>query len=301
MGKINRTKNKLSVVLSSLVLSAITTLPSIACSHEWQWGGKLDLTRGVANIDGAGGGGLATWALITGNETTDGVGGELSATYVTLPDYTARVFGGGVGLFDRAEITVAEASFDTGATGAKLGLGKGFTFDQTIVGAKVRLFGDAVYDQDRWLPQVSAGVQYKTNDQHAIVRAVGADDSQGLDYYVAATKILLDQSLVLDATVRATRANQFGFLGFGGDKNGGYTAQFEGSAAYLVTPQLALGGEYRTKPDNLGFAREDAAFDVFAAYVVTRAVSVTLAYVDLGDIATFRKQRGAYLSLQAGF
>src|ERR1700743_3513855 len=187
MDQNNPAKNNLSVVLSSLLLSATATIPSMVCAHEWQWGGKLDLTRGVANMEGAGGGALATWALITGNETSDGVGGELSATYVTLPDYTARVFGGGVGLFDRAEVTVAEASFDTGATGAKLGLGKGFTFDQTVVGAKVRLFGDAVYDQDRWLPQVSAGVQYKTNDQHAIVRAVGADDSEGLDYYVAAT------------------------------------------------------------------------------------------------------------------
>ena len=301
MGRNAQTANKLSVEFAALLIAGLGILPGAANAHEWQWGGKLDLTRGVANVEGAGGGGLATWALITGNETTDGVGGELSATYVSLPDYTARVFGGGVGLFDRAEITVAEASFDTGATGAKLGLGKGFTFDQTIVGAKVRLFGDAVYDQDRWLPQVSVGVQYKVNDQHAIVRAVGADDSQGVDYYVAATKILLDQSLVLDATVRATRANQFGFLGFGGDRNGGYTAQFEGSAAYLVTSRLALGGEYRTKPDNLGFAREDAAFDLFAAYAVTHAVSVTAAYVDLGDIATFRNQNGVYLSLQAGF
>src|SRR6185312_14598037 len=157
-------------------------------AREWQWGGKLDLTRGVANVEGAGGGGLATWALITGNETRDGIGGELSATYVSLPDFSARVFGGGVGFFDRAEVTLARASFDTGATGAKLGLGKGFTFDQTILGAKLRLVGDAVYDQDRWLPQISAGLQYKANDQGAVVRAVGADHDKDVDLYVAATK-----------------------------------------------------------------------------------------------------------------
>ncbi|MGZ3275198.1 MAG: DUF3034 family protein [Caulobacteraceae bacterium] len=270
-------------------------------AHEWQWGGKLDLTRGVANVEGAGGGGLATWALITGNETRDGIGGELSATYVGLPAYSVRVFGGGVGFFDRVEATVARATFDTGATGAKLGLGRGFTFDQTVVGAKLRLLGDAVYDQSSWLPQVAAGVQYKANDRGAIVRAVGADHDKDVDVYVAATKILLDQSLVLSATVRATRANQFGFLGFGGDKNRGYSGEFEGSAAYLVTSKLAVGGEYRSKPDNLGFAREDGAFDLFAAYAVTKTLSVTAAYVDLGDIATFRRQRGAYISLQAGF
>ena len=280
---------------------AALALPGAALAHEWQWGGKLDLTRGVANVEGAGGGGLATWALITGNETRDGIGGELSATYVGLPNYSARVFGGGVGFFDRVEATVARASFDTGATGAKLGLGRGFTFDQTIVGAKVRLLGDAVYGQTSWLPQVSAGLQYKANDQGAIIRAVGGDHDKDVDYYVAASKILLQQSLVLSGAVRMTRANQFGFLGFGGDKNRGYSTEFEGSAAYLVTSRLAVGGEFRSKPDNLGFAKEDDAFDLFAAFALTKTLSVTAAYVDLGDIATFRRQHGAYVSLQAGF
>lgn len=281
--------------------TASLAVPAAAFAHEWQWGGKLDLTRGVANVEGAGGGGLATWALITGNETRDGIGGEASATYVGLPDYSVRVFGGGVGLFNRAEATVARASFDTGRTGAKLGLGKGFTFNQTIVGAKLRLLGDAVYGQNSWLPQVAAGLQYKTNDKGAVVRAVGGRDDAGVDYYVAATKILLGQSLILNGTVRETRANQFGFLGFGGDRRGGYTTQFEGSAAYLVSPRLALGGEYRSKPDNLGFAREQGAYDLFAAYALTKTFSVTAAYVGLGDIATFRNQNGVYISLQAGF
>ena len=287
--------------LSAPLLLSIALLSGHAQAHEWAWGGKLDLTRGVANVEGAGGGGLATWALITGNETRDGVGGEVSGTYVSLPNYSVRAFGAGVGLFDRIEATVSRASFDTGATGAKLGLGRGFTFNQTIVGGKLRLIGDALYGQDSWMPQVSAGLQYKANDKGAIVRAVGGKDDTGVDYYVAATKILLDQSLVLSGAVRETRANQFGFLGFGGDKNSGYSAQFEGSAAYLVSRRLAVGAEYRSKPDNLGFAREDAALDVFAAYAVTHALSITVAYVDLGDIATFRRQRGAYVSLQAGF
>jgi hypothetical protein len=283
-------------------LGLLSALLAVAArAHEMDWGGKLDLTRGVTNVDGAGGGGLATWALITGNETSDGVGGEVSGTYVSLPDYSLREFGAGVGLFDRFEATVSRQSFDTGATGAKLGLGKGFTFDQTVVGAKVRLAGDAVYAQDSWLPQIAAGVQYKVNDKTAIVHAIGAKDDQGTDFYVAATKILLDQSLVLNGTVRETRANQFGFLGFGGDKDSGYSTQFEGSAGYLLSRQLLMGAEYRTKPDNLGFAREDAAYDVFAAFALTHVLTVTAAYVDLGDIATFRHEHGAYISLQAGF
>ena len=46
-----------------------------------------------------------------------------------------------------------------------LGLGEGFKFDQDIFGAKVKLIGDAVYDQDSWLPQIAAGAQYKHNDR----------------------------------------------------------------------------------------------------------------------------------------
>ena len=55
------------------------------------------------------------------------------------------------------------------------------------------------------------------------------------------------------------------------------------------------------KPDNLRFAREDDAYDLFAAWAVTRNVTLTAAYVDLGSIATSRKQRGLFASLQAGF
>ena len=285
----------------SAVIAAMSATAGAAQAHDWQWGGKLDLTRGVAGVEGAGGGGLATWALITGNETRDGIGGEVSATYVGLPNYSLQAYGAGVGLFDRIEATVSRASFDTGATGGKLGLGRGFAFDQTIVGGKLRLVGDAVYGQSSWLPQVSAGLQSKTNDRPAVVGLLGARTAQDVDYYLAATKILLDQSLLLNATVRETRANQFGFLGFGGDRSDAYSAQFEGSAAYLVSSRLAMGAEYRTKPDNLGFAREDNAYDLFAAFALTRSLSITAAYVDLGDIATFRRQRGAYLSLQAGF
>ena len=264
-------------------------------------GGKLLLTRGVASLEGSGGGGLATWALITGNETDAGIGAEAHATYVHTGAYDLRSFGGAVGMFDRLEFSYARQSFDTGDTGGKLGLGNGFTFDQDVVGVKVRVLGDAVYGQDSWLPQVAVGAQYKHNDRGAIVRAVGGRDDDGADFYVAATKVLLDKNLVLDATVRFTKANQTGLLGYGGDRSDGYSAQFEGSAGYLVNRRLLVGAEYRTKPDNLGFAKENDWYDVFAAYAVNHNLSVTAAYANLGDIATFRDQRGVYLSLQAAF
>ncbi len=289
------------VGLTAAIVAGVWLGAEAARAGEYVWGGKLDLTRGVSEVEGAGGGGLASWALITGNETDDGIGGEANATYVSLPNYSLRAYGVGVGLYDRAELTYEGQDFDTGKTGARLGLGRGFTFHQDVIGAKVRLFGDAVYDQDRWLPQVAVGAQYKINNRAAIIHAVGGRDASGVDVYASATKLLLGSNLLLDATVRLTRANQFGLLGFGGDRNNGYKAEFEGSAGYLVCRHLLVGAEYRTKPNNLGFAREEDAYDAFAAVALNKTLSITAAYVDLGDIATLPRQRGVYVSLQAGF
>lgn len=264
-------------------------------------GGKLLLTGGVTNVEGAGGGGIASWATITGYETVDGLGANVHATRVSLPDYDFRAYGASLGYRDRIEVSYTRQAFDTGSAGAKLGLGSGFTFHQDIVGVKLRVAGDAIYDQDTWAPQVAVGVQFKHNDRGAVVKAIGGKDDSGVDYYVAATKVLLNQSLVLDGTLRATKANQTGLLGFGGGKTDDYSLQVEGSAGLLVTKRLLIGAEYRTKPDNLVGLKEDDWMDVFAAYAVNKHLSITAAYADLGAVATFKGQRGLYLSLQAGF
>ncbi len=287
--------------LLTLIATGAQASPKHLSLSDLRWSGKLLLTGGVSNVEGAGGGGLATWATTTGYGARDGVGGNVHATAVHLPDYDLRSYGAAVGLFDRLELSYARQDFDTGATGAALGLGKGFTFRQDVVGAKLVVAGDAIYDQDHLLPQIAVGAQYRRNHEDGVVAAVGGSDNEGVDYYVAATKLILDKSLLLNATLRFTKANQFGLLGFGGAGHDGHTAQVEGSIAWLASPKLAFGAEYRTKPDNLAFAREQDAFDVFAAYAVSKHLSITAAYVDLGDIATVRNQRGPYLSLQAGF
>lgn len=287
--------------MAACALLALGLAGEAAQAAELETGGKLLLTGGVSALEGGAGGGLSTWALIGGNETSRGIGGTAHVTYVNVPDYELRSIGGAVGLFDRVELSLAHQEFDTGATGAKLGLGKGFTFKQDIVGVKIRVLGDAVYAQDTWLPQIAVGVQAKQNNQTAIIHAVGGQSDTGIDYYAAATKLLLNESLVLNGTVRLTKANQTGLLGFGGDKNDRYKPQFEGSVGYLVSKRVLVGAEYRTKPDNLGFAKENDWADVFVAYAFSKTLSVTAAYADLGDIATFKNQRGLYLSLQAGF
>ena len=283
-----------------LAAVALSASPAVA-EHEGRAGGKLLLTDGVSTVEGSAGGGLATWALIAGEETVDGIGGSAHVTYVPLADFSLTSYGAALGVHDRVELSYAHQRFDTRKVGAALGLGRGFTFGQDVFGAKLRVLGEAVYDQDSMMPQVSVGVQYKHADRSAVIHAVGGAHASGTDFLVSATKLLLRRSLVLGGSLRATKANQFGLLGFGGDRHNGYSLQAEGSAGLLISRRLVAGVEVRSKPDNLGFAREDAAYDGFVAYAVARRVSVTAAYVDLGSIATVKGQRGAFLSLQGSF
>ncbi len=266
-------------------------------SHAFETSGKILLTAGVSQIEGAAGGGLAPWAVIGGYGTEDEFGASAFHTNVNTKDYTLETAGALIGIYDQIEVSYAKQSFNT----QSLGLGQNFRLVQNVFGVKVKLIGDAVLEQDRLIPQVAVGVQYKQNEQGTIVKSVGAKDESGYDYYVSATKILLDQSLLYTLNIRATKANQLGILGYGGDKNNNYQFKLEGSLAYLLCQTLAIGYEYRQKPNNLSFAEEKDWQDIFLAWSPTKNISLTLAYAKLGDIAGQKDQNGLYSSLQVGF
>lgn len=293
--------SRLSLVLTSLALGT-TTAPAFSQDGDGLFNlsgpssGRLLLTGGVSQVEGSAGGGLTPWALIAGYGTENQIGGAGYFTRVETDDYSLESYGVQVGIFNRVELSISQQSFNLEDVGVALGLGPEYDIDVTTYGAKVRLFGDAVLEQDSWIPQVSVGIQYKDNAQDALVQSLGADDGDGLDVYLSATKLYLDQSLLLNATVRMTQANQFGILGFDED----YSVEFEASAAYLINRFLAVGAEYRTKPDNLAIAAEGDAFDVFVAWAPTKNVSATLAYVDLGNIV-MGDQTGVYASLNFSF
>ncbi len=285
-----------------LIVAAVTAVSfaSPASAGEGRAGGKLLLTNGVTTIEGSSGGGISTWALIAGNETRDGIGGSAHASLIVLPDYRWTSYGAAIGLKDRIELSYARQNLDTRDVGAKLGIGRGYTLNQDVFGAKLKLAGDAVYGSP-YLPQIAVGVQYKHNLDAPITRAVGAAHAEGVDFYVSATKLFLRQSVLVGAAARLTNANQNGLLGFGGDRSAGRSVQFEGSLGYQFSRRFVAGGEYRTKPDNLGFARENDWATAYAAYALSRNFTATVAYVDLGSVATAKHQRGAFLSLQAAF
>ena len=269
--------------------------------------GKLLLTAGFNDADGAGGGGLVPLAFITGYGTSDSWGANAHLTYAPVRDFDFKAYGIGVGFFDRIEATYTRQDFE--ATGTAL---NGVKVSQDVFGLKVKLVGDAVYQQDSWLPQLAAGVQFKHQRgiEHAGAlvspKQLGAKDEDGTDFYLAASKILLGQSLLLNATARYTEANQLGLLGFSGDRNDGYKLEFAGSAAYVLTRKLAVGVEYRDKPHNLSVDDEDAAWTVFVAWAPIRTVSFVGAYLNLGSVlapvtGVTADQDGPYVSVQVGF
>ena len=83
--------------------------------------------------------------------------------------------------------------------------------------------------------------------------------------------------------------------------HGRHSLQFEGSAVYLLSRAFAVGVDYRTKPDNLAFAKEEDAMAAYLVWLPSKNVTLTAAAVDLGDIALQGRQQGLYLSLQVGF
>ncbi len=304
--------------ISTAIVASAAALAGF-CTTAQADTGKLLLTGGVSSVDGAAGGGLTPWAVIGSNATEGEIGASAFVSTAGTRDYGLKVYGAAVGINDLIELSLAQQDFDTRGTGTALGL-PGLHLKQTIVGAKLRVAGDAVLDSDTFMPQIAVGLQYKTLGSTGLdgtLTALGAKRS-GVDVYVSATKLFLAQGILVNATLRATKANQNGLLGYGatlGGAKNGYTLQPEFSVAYLVNKNVAIGAEYRFMRNRLAQAGAAAGLgdglratdwkDVFIAWAPSKNVSLTLAYVDLGLIVPAatqsRRQTGYYLSAQVAF
>ncbi|HEY6618198.1 MAG TPA: DUF3034 family protein [Steroidobacteraceae bacterium] len=278
---------------------AVFSLCCVLAGQNTAAGDRLQWTGGVTEIEGSAGGGLVPWALIGGLETNTEIGATAFVDHASTADFNLRSAGASLDLHDRVEISVARQRFDAGS------VNPGLTLGQDILGVKVHLVGDAVFAPDEYLPQIAVGAQWKHSlDFAEVPRAVGAASGEDVEFYLAATKLYFDaiagRNVILDATLRRTRANQFGLLGFGGN-NSAYTLRPELSAAMFLSDQILLGAEYRSKPDNLKPFREDSARDFFVAWGPLRNVTFTTAWTDLGRIAGKSPQSGIYASLWVGF
>ncbi|HEY1077103.1 MAG TPA: DUF3034 family protein [Fontimonas sp.] len=343
-----KTGNKARRWCASLLVAA-AALSSEAAWADLYNDGKVFLTGGVFTVDGAGGGGAVPWATITGYETRDGINGGVGFTYANLPALQLTVIGASVGFYDRFELSYAQhdlslnlSNLDTVALAAEAaGLELGTnpwnsTLKMDVYGAKLRLFGDAVYTADSWIPQVAIGGLYKENNSEDLVATLGAADNKDWEAYVAATKVLFRWSTLINVTARYTSANEIGLTGFGvcdgGNCENEKEVRWEASVAHLLAKNTAIGFEYQQHGDNLdgksvniggldlsgltdllggvgvsGLAgaltqkKEGDWKDIFFAYAPNKNLSFVLAYLMLGNISVAPDQNGFYMSMHATF
>jgi hypothetical protein len=265
-------------------------LLALACTCQcYAAEGKLIGTAGLSQVEGSGGGGIVPWATLSGYDSRDQFSVSAFTTQVDVDDYRLNVLGVSASFYDRVEVSAAQHRFDLKTLGGEI--------KQNIFGVKYKIYGDVVYS--KW-PQISAGLQYKQLEDKAIANALGADETSGTDFYIAATKVHLGAiggyNAVWNITARATKANEMGLLGFGSANQDSYEIMLEASAGILFSRNLAVGVEFRQKPDNLGLG-EDNWQDFFISYIPSKSFNITLAWADLGRIAGADGQKGLYVSL----
>lgn len=295
-------------------------------------GSRLIASGGITGFEGTAGGGITPWAFIGGYTSKEEISYSANVQYLSLNDYSLTTAGASISLFDRVEISVQRQRLDISAgltsnvfallTEGAVTNANSATIEQDIVGAKVKLFGDGVFTQNSWGPQVAIGAQYKKNrdfdsslslpdgtvplPEIGVPLLLGAKDDSGTDVYVSATKLWLGTpsgyNLLTNLTARYTKANVFGLLGFGTEENDNAKLEWEGSLALLISPTTAIGTEFRTQTNRLGgLAEEDTVVDAFIAYFPNKSISITAAYVDLGNLPLQESSSGFYLSVNGNF
>lgn len=262
---------------------------------------RLLATGGASTIEGAAGGGIVPMAVLAGYGAQEEQGAVAFGSYVDTGDYQLEVVGGAWSWRNRIELSFAQQKLTHDSLTAALSLPTD-SISQRIISAKVRVVGDLIYTP---MPQISVGVQHKKNLDFLVPGAVGAKKDSGTDMNLTATKLILggffNRNLLLNANLRYTNANQTGLVGFGGDKNDDKELLPEVSAGVLLNRHWLLGTEYRQKPNNLSFIKEDDWQTVFVGWFPNKRIALVAAYVDLGEVATFKDQTGWYLSLQGSF
>ncbi len=280
-----------------VVLRCVLALALLASCATVSAGGQLLATGGLTQLEGSAGGGLVPWAALAGYGTAAETGATAFISHVNVSDYQLNAAGAAVTVRNRLELSAARQVLTQSRGAGPLG----DSLAQDVFGAKLRLAGDLVYTG---VPQISAGIQYKRNHGDALGDALGAQRLADWDAYLAVSRLFLGaafgRNVLLNATVRGTRANELGLLGFGGPGSDSHTPRFEGSAALFLDRRTAIGYEYRAKPDNLGLGESDW-HDLFIAYFPSKSLGLAAALTDLGRIGGVPGQQGLYLSAQGSF
>ena len=162
-------------------------------------------------------------------------------------------------------------------------------------------------------PAITLGLQGKFNDGISEIdqrlggalTGIGLRHSVGVDFVGTATKLFakgFGRPLILTAGLRASAADQLGYVGFGD----AYRPSFEVNAVYLIRDNIGLAFEYRQKRNafnNIGtlVRKEDDWFTAGAAYVFNNHSSVTAGYGHFGNVLNTVENYGWALSAKYEF
>ncbi len=258
----------------------------------------------ITNIDGQAGGGLVPWALLSSGPT-------VAITHLGTQNLGVDSVAINTSFANRVEVSYARNLLDV--TGSALGNASNHAVVDNI-GVKVKLndMGDA-------MPQFAIGAVNKRASGSLINNVIATPGSgintSATDVYGAVSKIVKigGKTVLLNGVLRASKANQLGFLGFGGGNTAGaktgYTVKPELSAEMFAAENVVFGAEYRAQPINGApgntVLTQDAAYDVHIVYVANKNFTLTAAYANLGRVAPAvngtNRQNGMFVQGQVNF
>lgn len=301
-------------------------------AHAHSKDSRLIMSGGINSFEGTAGGGITPWALIAGYGSEEEFDLTGNGQILDVGRYKLSTAGITVAAWDRVELSIQRQSLAVSdavlsdafslLTDGAISEAHSTDIEQDIVGLKIKLFGDAIFADYASLPQVSLGLQHKKNrDMNTslaifdgstplpglgVPRVLGAKVDEGIDIYLSASKIWLGAAggshILGNFTLRATRANAFGLLGFESVNDSSYDLEYEGSLAVIPSESWVTGMEFRTQSNRLGvLAPEKTVWDIFVAWFPSKHFSATLAWVDLGTLPFEDDANGIYLSLSGNF
>ena len=258
------------------------------------------------NIEGEGGGGISPWAyLINPPEKGKMIGKPSIAAWQWIGNgYNFTFQSIAMNLFNRVELGFGVMDLDISEMRDDLFSATTLDLNEDHVRvfhihAKVLALNESEY-----IPAVAFSAGYKWNTEMdeldkrlgGVFSSIGYDNDSSAEFTAVATKTIpWAIPTIVSAGVRLSRGHQLGLLGFSNK----WSANFESTIAILPSEKVAVGFEYKQKPDrmqslgSLGLNtgrqqdftfREDDFIDWFFCYMPTSKLSFIIAWATIGNV-----------------
>jgi Protein of unknown function (DUF3034) len=260
----------------------------------------------ITDVEGQAGGGLVPWALLSSGPT-------IALSHLTTPDLNVNTIGINTSFSNMVEVSYGRAMLNDGGGVGSAALAGQNTDAVDNLGVKVKL-----NDMSDTMPQFAVGLVYK-NTSGPLMDFLNTNlgiKKTGTDVYGAVSKIVNigGKNVLLNGVLRASKANEMGLLGFEGGTTAGaktsYSIKPEISAELFASSNVIFGAEYRAQPSNGVTAtdpviHQNSAYDFNVVYVASKNITLTAAYVSLGQVAPAvngsNRQDGMFVQAQVNF